>query len=212
MQIRKKYAKLLQEKNTGLIKLVPDQGCEGQEKVLKVSRQCLKYDFPGYGASYSFRINGYRIRRLADISLVKTSLIARGVFSGAIFVDLGAIPIENVDLNTPGISFLSRYSPVKTAEKALEEAKRFAIGVKKDDFIYGRGVSVNNNNTFAMRSIAYRGTYLRSEEGVAYNELDFDKRKDVIVIFRIVDVQIDGTVTIVWKLLWESKSPKLKIN
>ena len=62
-----------------------------------------------------------------------------------------------------------------------------------------------------MRSIAYRGKFRRAEAGVVYNELDFDKRRDIIVVFKIVDVEPDGSATIVWRMLRESKSPKLKI-
>lgn len=209
---RKEYAEFLRSKKTGLFKLVPDRGCEVGGKVLTASPECLNLNFPGGGASYSFRLNAYRIRRLADVTLVKKSLIARGVLNGAIFVSLGGVPIEDVGLETPGLAFLSEYRPVKTAEAAFEEAKRFAKGVRKDGFVYGRGVHVSNRSTFAMRSIAYRGKYLRSEAGVVYDELDFDRRRDVIVVFRIIDVEDDGTATIVYKVLRESRSRKLKIS
>ncbi|NNE98335.1 MAG: hypothetical protein HKN25_04860 [Pyrinomonadaceae bacterium] len=209
---QKKYAEFLSQKRTGLIKLVPFQGCGEKAKVISVSPKCLKYDFPGSGSSYSFRLGSYRIRRLADITYFKKSLIARGVLNGAIFVALGDVPIENVGLKTPGVGFLSRYKPVKTPHAAMEAAKRFAQGVKRDGFIYGRGVHVGDQNTFVMRSIAYRGKFLRSEAGVVYNELDFDKRRDIVVAFRIEKVEKDGSATIVWKILRESKSPKLKID
>ncbi len=208
---RHQYAKLLRQKKTGLFKLIPDQGCSGQGKIVNISPKCLKYNFPGAGASYSFRLKTYRIGRLADISFIKNSLVARGVFNGAIFVGLGDTPVEKVSLNTPGLSFLSNYRPVKKAQDAMEAARRFAKGVKKDGHIYGRGVHVKKNKTFAMRSIAYRGEFVRSESGVQYNELNFDKRRDIIVAFRIIDVDEDGSATIVWKILRESKSPKLKV-
>jgi len=208
---RQQYAKFLREKKTGLFKLIPDQGCEGHGKVINVAPNCLKYNFPGAGASYSFRLSTYRIGRLADLTFVKKSLIARGVFSGAIFVELGDIPIKNVGLDTPGLKFLSKYKPVKSATDAMNAARRFAKGVKKDGFVYGRGVYVSKQNTFAMRSIAYRGKFIRSFSGYQYNELGFDKRRDIIVVFRIVDVDYNGSATIVWKILRETKSPKLKI-
>ena len=206
-----KYSTFLKEKDTGLIKLIPDQGCEGDGKVVNASPECLKYKFPGAGSSYSFRLGTYRIRRLADITLVKNSLSTRSVFNGAIFVELGDMPIEDVTLETPQIVYLAEYKPVKNSKQALEAARRFAGGVRKNGFIYGRGVFANKGSTFAMRSIAYRGKFHRAEEGVVYNELEFDKRRDVIVAFRIVDVEPNGTATIVWKVLRESKSPKLKI-
>ncbi|MDH3528571.1 MAG: hypothetical protein OEQ28_03310 [Acidobacteriota bacterium] len=207
---RQKYSDLLNEKNTGLFKLIPEFGCGEDERVVDASPDCSKYQFPGTGSSYSFRLGSHRLRRLADVTYIETSLIARGVFSGAIFVELGDVPIEEVHLNTPGLRYLAEYLPVDTATEAMEAAKRFANGVSRDGFIYGRGVFVTEGNTFAMRSIAYRGKYLRSEAGVIYNELDFDKRRDVIVAFRIVGVEDDGAATIVWRILRDTKSPKLK--
>lgn len=206
-----KYAEFLKEKDTGIFKLIPDQGCDGEGKIVNASPECANYDFPGAGSSYSFRLQNYRIRRLADISLVKNSLSTQSVFNGAIYVVLGDIPIEEVNLNTPGLKFLQNYKPVKNSKEALEMAQTFARGVKQDGHIYGRGVFATKDNTFAMRSIAYRGKFRRSEAGVVYNELDFDKRRDIIVAFRVIDVGEDGSATIVWKILRETKAPKLKI-
>ncbi len=207
-----KYAEFLKEDESGIFKLIPDMGCEGDGDIINASPDCLKYNFPGAGSSYSFRLDSYRIRRLADITLVKNSLTTRGILNGAIFVVLGDVPIRNVTLKTPGLAFLQEYKPVKTAEEALEAAKLFAGGVKKDGHIYGRGIFATKNNTFAMRLIAYDGKFQRAEAGVVYNELDFDKRRDIIVAFRIVEVEADGSATIVWKILQESKSPKLKVD
>lgn len=209
-RFRREYSALLREKKTGLFKLVPDQGCENTAKVVNVSPECLNYDFPGAGASYSFRQEGYRIKRLSDLTLVGNTLIVGGVLNAGILVGLGDIPVEDVGLSTPGLGFLSGYKPAKSAEDALEAAKRFAGGVKNDGHAYGLGVYVRENNTFAMRSIAYRGKHMRTESGVPYNELDFDRRRDIIVVFRIVELEDDGTATIVWKILRDSKSPKLK--
>ncbi|NNE67969.1 MAG: hypothetical protein HKN33_15505 [Pyrinomonadaceae bacterium] len=205
-----RYSEFLKNDDAGIFRLIPDQGCD-QKGSVSAAPKCLKYNFPGAGSSYSFRLGSYRLRRLADISYFRTTILTRGVLSGAIFVALGDIPVEAVTLETRGISFLSEYKPAKTAEKALEAAKRFAKGVKNGGFVYGRGVYATPNTTFAMRLIAYRGKYLRVEDGVKYNELDFDKRRDIIVTFRVLDVDRDGTATIVWKILRESKAPKIKM-
>ena len=62
-----------------------------------------------------------------------------------------------------------------------------------------------------MRSIAYRGNYYRAIDGFLYDELDFDKRKDVTVAFRIIR-RDEESVTIIWKQLVEKDSPKVKRN
>ena len=60
-----------------------------------------------------------------------------------------------------------------------------------------------------MRSIAYKGSYYRAIDGFLYDELDFDKRKDVTVAFRIIR-RDEESVTIIWKQLAEKDSPKVK--
>ena len=207
-----KYSNFLRAKNTGITKLVPFSGCGEAGKVVDVSEPCQKYAFPGHGSSYSFRAGAYRIRQLADITLYKNSLITRGVMAGVIYVELGNVPLENVTLKTKGMPFLADYRPEETPEDAVVASRRFAKGVDKDGFYYGRGVYVTPNSTFAMRSIAYRGKFFRREEGVEYNELEFDRRRDIIVAVRILEVEKDGAITIAWKILRDQKSPKLEIK
>jgi hypothetical protein len=71
---------------------------------------------------------------------------------------------------------------------------------------------VADNTTYALRSIAYQGTIMRSIQTLTYNELDVDKRRDVIVVFRVVKRDADGSVTILWKELSNKNAPKLKEN
>jgi hypothetical protein len=49
----------------------------------------------------------------------------------------------------------------------------------------------------------------RAVRGISYNELDFDKRRDVIVAFRVVRMDPDGSISILWKQLADGESPKL---
>jgi hypothetical protein len=53
---------------------------------------------------------------------------------------------------------------------------------------------------------------LRSIDGITYNELDYDKRRDVIVAFRVVDRDGTGNLTLLWKKLRDTGSPTLRIR
>ena len=209
-ELRRKYGSLLSDKSAGIIRLLPTSACSKDGKVVSTSDKCLKYPFPGAGASYSFRFRNYRIRRLADLTLVGNALIARGVLTGAIFVELGHIPLEQLTLDSPGVGYLVDYKPVSTATEALDSARMYAKGVENGGFLYGRGVYFSEGTTVVLRSIAYRGQYLRSVAGIVYNELDFDKRRDVIVAFKVVRVAGDGSVTLLYKILSDRKAQKLK--
>ena len=83
-------------------------------------------------------------------------------------------------------------------------------GIISDGFLYRRGLYVAENATFALRSVAYSGKYYRAVKNLTYNEFDYDKRKDVIIVFRIVERDEAGNVTILWKQLQEKDAPEVK--
>jgi hypothetical protein len=85
-----------------------------------------------------------------------------------------------------------------------------AHGVERDGYLYSRSLTANENTTYAVRAIAYRGRVLRAVKGVSYNELDFDKRRDIIVAFRIVQKEPDGSISILWNQLSDNEAPKMK--
>lgn len=205
-----RYAAFLRQPNTGLTKLIDDKGCSENTKVVVATDDCLKYTMPGAGSSFSFRTETYRIPRLADLTYADKSFQASGVLLHGIFVNIGNIPLENVDLQTKGLKFLVDFLPEPEYEKNKSVDTQLTEGVVNDGFLYRRGLFIVENTTFALRSIAYGGKSPRSIKGLAYNEFDYDKRKDVIVVFRIVEKDADGNVTILWKQLQEKDSPKIR--
>jgi len=205
-----KYATFLKQSNTGLTKLINDKGCSENAKIVVATENCLTYSMPGAGSSFSFRTQNYRISRLADITFTDNSFQASGVRLHGIFVNIGDVSIEKVDLQTKGLKFLQDIQPETDFEKSKLIDLEFTNGVKEDGFLYRRGLYLAENTTFALRSIAYAGKYLRAVGGVTYNEFEFDKRKDVIVVFRVVDKDAEGNVTILWKKLREKDAPTIK--
>lgn len=204
----KKYADFLQQSGMGLIKLVVDLGCAEDTRIVVATPECLKYTMPGAGSSYSFRTENYRIRRLADIIYIDNSFQSAGVLLQGIFVKIGDVPLENVNLQTKGLKFLVNFQPEPNREKVRELDRKLSEGIISDGFQYRRGLSVTENTTYVLRSIAYNGLYQGTAEGMAYNELDFDKRQDIIVAFRVVRRDSDGSVTILWKELQRKDPPK----
>ncbi len=210
VQDLRKYKSFLNNSDTGLIKLINDAGCSENTKIVVATNDCLKYSFPGAGSSFSFRTDSYRLRRLADLTFTENSFQATGNFLIGIFVNIGDVPIDKVSLNTTGVKFLREFKPPVEYEKAVLIDKALARGLKNNGFIYRRALYARENTTFVLRSIAYRGKSFRALRGLTYNELDFDKRRDITVAFRIVRMHADGSVSILWKKLSDQKAPKLK--
>jgi len=207
------YVDFLRQPNTGIIKLNADTQCgENAGVVVAASENCLQYKMPGAGTAFSFRVQSYRIPRLADLVLAKDVLKTDGILQHGIIVYLGDIPLEDVTTETKGLKYLVNFEPVKTNTEFLKIDNELNNGVKADGFVYRLGFYVTDKATFALRSIAYEGNFYRSVGGVVYDEFDFDKRKDTLVVFRIVEKDANGNITILWKMLSKRNAPGLKFE
>lgn len=207
-----RYAFFLRQPETGIIKLNSDSSCAENSKVLAARENCLPYSMPGAGTAYSFRAESHRIPRLADLILSKNMLKTDGILQQGIMVNLGDIPLEEVTLQTRGLKYLVDFEPLSDVESLSKFERELSQGVKADGFVYGFGVYVKEQTTFALRSIAYKGKFMLSVNGLTYNEMDFDKRKDVLVAFRIIELERNGNITILWKLLARKDAPTWKIK
>jgi hypothetical protein len=205
-----KFDEFLRGDNTGLFKLLVDVGCAGNPNIVVAKEKCLKFTMPGAGNSYSFRTNNYRIRHLADLTFSGKNFYVSGVLMHGIMVNIGDVPLENVTLQTDGLKFLNEFQPTDDFEKAKVLDQQFVNGVTKDGFFYSRTLASLENTTYILRSIAYDGRIMRTVRGIPYNELDFDKRKDITVAFRVVSLDGDGSLTILWKELSRKDAPKFK--
>lgn len=202
-----KYASFLRQPDTGIVKLHGDSSCAENPKVLAAKENCVQYSMPGAGTAYSFRVESHRVPHLADLILSKNVLKTDGVLQQGMMVSLGDVPLEEVTLQTKGLKYLVAFEPFSDAESLSEFDRQLSTGVKSDGFVYGMGVYVKEQATFALRSVAYRGKFMRSVNGISYNEMDFDKRRDIVVAFRILEQDANGNVTILWKMLSSKDAP-----
>ena len=205
-----RYASLLRDEGTGVIRLAPDVGCVFSERIVSVKEECLKFSFPGAGNSFSFRTEGYRLRHLADITYTKDKLRMTGIFMHSIAVELGDVAIESASLTTPGMKFLTDFQPSTSAEDVGQVDGLLNRGITSGNFVYSKAVDPGLDRTYALRAVAYRGKVVRAAGGIGYNELDYDKRRDVIVVFRIVEMDKDG-ITLVWRKLSDAEPPRIKM-
>jgi len=211
-ELYSKYAEILKQPRTGLLKLISDAGCTSDVNIITVSPACLQYSMPGAGNSYSFRIQDYRIRRLSDIALAKDRLEVSGQMSHGILVELGRIDLRKVSMSSAEAVFLINFRTARDLESAQDIEQRLAKGLESGGSHYQSSLDVKLDSTYLMRSIAYRGTYLRSYEGKVFNEFDFDKRADIIVAFTVIERAQDGSITLLWRELSRKTSPALKLS
>ena len=205
-----KFDEFLKQPRTGLIKLVPEKNCGSDGKVTSASPECLKYPIPGAGSSYSFRIDNYRLARLADLNYTGKAFRAFGVLTHGILASLGDVPLEQVNLQSNSVAQLMQLEPASNFKEAEEFALKLDKGVQNNEFTYRNILPATENTTYLLRSIAYKGNSVQSIQGVTFDEMELDKRKEVVVAFRVIRRDEDGTVTLLWKELASKNSPKLK--
>ncbi|MGE3465415.1 MAG: hypothetical protein AB7J13_00660 [Pyrinomonadaceae bacterium] len=207
-----RYAGFLKEENTGIIKLSSSSQCISTTDVVVASEDCIAFTMPGAGTSYSFRTSSYRLPRLADVILFQNVFKTGGVLQQVIMAEIGDIAIEGVTLQTKGMKYLTELKPVRNSDEFMRFDAEITKGIEAGGLLYRKGHPVKENSTYILRSIAYRGNYTRTIEGISYDELAFDKRRDVIVAFRVIDQDPAGHITILWRRLKDVEAPKLKIT
>ena len=205
-----KYSRILKRGRSGLIKLMPDLGCD--ELTLQAARspKCDLYTVPGGGSAFSFRTGTHRLWLLADLVFDGRNFIAFGQFSQGFMTQLPLGSIEDVNPRSEGVRFISDFVPANQQQAVSKQNLQFVTGVTDGNFTYAKILPATEGGVYVLRSIAYRGRVIReSLGGVLYNELDFDTRRDVIVAFHVVRRSPDGSVTLLWKELRRKEAPKM---
>ena len=123
---------------------------------------------------------------------------------------LGDLPLESVSLSNDGMKFLLNYRPAVNNDEVLSKTEELAKGLRADNYTYAKTAPVLENMTYAIRVIAYRGKIMHPlGKNYFYNELEGDKRVDLIGVFRITRRE-DGNLTLLWKELQRKGAPKIK--
>jgi hypothetical protein len=182
------HAAFLSQPDTGLIRLLPRELYDSE--TYKKNKKTIT--MRGGGAYYSFSRRTHEYGFGSDIQLSSDHLSVG--FAGAdygMLVNLGEVGLDEITLEHPRGGFISSYNPSSQEPKARLEARQFAgKGITVDDVEYRNRVPVKVNNTYLLRSIGYRVS-------------------DVLVAFKVVRQDTDGSVILAWKLLKKYPVPTL---
>jgi len=181
-------AEFLRQPDTGLIRLLP------RDVYDVVYRTSTGLAINGGGAYYSFTRLTHEYGQGSDIELDHNYLSVG--FAGAdygMLLNLGDIPLEEVSLEIPRALFISTYQPPTLETEVRTEQRRFGTGVLSDNVEYKNRLPLATNKTYLLRSISF-------------------DRSDVLVAFRVIRKDPDGSTIIVWKLLKKYPKPELARN
>lgn len=195
-QDRSDHATFLKQGNTGLIRLLPSRS--GDEKIVR-----------GGGSYYSFHFLSHEYGRGTDLELVRPLILTPGYvpakgsessldrlmvgFAGADFgmlTNLGDVPLDEITLQDQRTRYLAAYKPPTSDPEARCEFHRFRTGETIEGRLFKSSLPVQAGATYLLRSINYG-------------------ESDVLVAFRVVRRDDDGSVIIAWKLLADFRSRHL---
>ncbi|HEY0726639.1 MAG TPA: hypothetical protein VGD38_01130 [Pyrinomonadaceae bacterium] len=148
-------------------------------------------DVRGGGAFYSFTQGTHEYGYATDVTLDQGKF---GVgFYGASYgflTDLGNVELETIDLDTPAVKPLAAYKPVYLEADARRESRRFGQGDQIDGVTVKSRVPMQLNSTYVLRAVNY-------------------DEADVLVAFKVVDIDSDGSALLLWKRLKRYSTPQL---
>jgi len=175
----KKYSQFLAQPHTGLCRLLPRETYDG----MLLTR--------GSGSYYSFSESTNEYGNGTQIGLEQGTL--KSMFAGAnigVMVSLGDLALENVDADQDGVRYLAAIAAPVREPDAREWQRRAGAGFAADGVSYKSTLPATVNGTYVVRSIQFN-------------------RADVLVAFRVVRQDADGSVTLLWKILKQFPTPQL---
>jgi len=187
-----RFKEILRQPDTGIIRLIPFTYEFPAMTVAAGPNSRNAVPIIGGGAFYSFMKNTHVQSRWSDIQLRDNHLLS-GFSGGALglMVQIGDTPIESVTAKSPGVDFLVNMVPPTTYQEATDQSKRNSEGFIVNSLTYRSFLSVAVDVTYALRSITY-------------------ERSDMVIAFRIIRRDEDGSVTLLWKNLQKLQGPRLK--
>ena len=176
---RARFAEFLSQRDTGLARLMPREKYR-DELTLREG-----------GAYYSFTRLSNSYNDDPQIGLEQGSLSTG--FAGADFgfvTSLGDAPLEAVGLASEAVAYLAEFVAPAPEPLAREQQRRTGAGFIDAGHTYRRSLPAVINHTYILRSISY-------------------DRFDVLVAFRVVRKDTDGSLVLLWKKLKEFPTPFL---
>lgn len=177
---RKAYAEFLAHPDTGLARLLPREKW-GNKLTVK-----------GGGAYYSFTLRSNEYGRSTEIGLEQEQFQVG--FYGASFgfmTDLGDVPLETVSAETEAVRFMAAFEAPSIEAEARMAARQFHPVRHEGQWKYVTSLYATPGRTYAVRSIDYR-------------------ESDVLVAFRAVRKDDDGSFILLWKILQKYPKPSLQ--
>lgn len=205
----KKYESFLKDGKTGLARLFLDLNCdEGKTVTVEELKRCGDViPVKGGGSYYSFRVgtNAGFLRDWWDLHFVNENFRVGNDSVQAVIAQIGDIDLEAVNLNSMALTFLKKHKAKKTLQEIKKQNKVLEKGIESNGFTYSNLAPVKLNSTYVMRSTAYFIDDVRTIKIDDFNDSNrfygSGRGMDVILVFKVVGREADGSLILLWKEL-----------
>ncbi|HEX7772676.1 MAG TPA: hypothetical protein VF435_09665, partial [Pyrinomonadaceae bacterium] len=177
-------ASFLSQPQTGIIRLMPRETYDGNAKRALAIR--------GGGAYYSFVRKTHEYGFGSDIELAQEQLSAG--FAGAdygMLLNLGDVPLEQVASDHAATRALLDYTPPVKEPEVRAVQRKLWQGIELSGITFKNRIPAKVANTYLLRSISV-------------------DRSDIMVVFRVVRQDTDGSLILVYKVLKTFPKPTME--
>jgi hypothetical protein len=188
-----KFSAFLKLSDTGIIKLFEYPHCNAN--LIDVSdEKCLEaIRIVGNASLYSFKSKSYTDYQNRNLFFFNGKF---SVFNGnsGLITDFGDVEIEKLDKDSSQIKALKTLKLGKSESEITEQNKKFLKGIEIDGQIYKNIALFKLNSTYALRSLKYFRQFLFAPSKNI-------KLEEIVVVFKVVNKNDDGSVTLIWREL-----------
>jgi hypothetical protein len=176
------FADFLRQPDTGLARLLP------RERFDHPSIMPLR----GGDAFYSFNKTSHEPSPFTDI-VFQGSRFWVGVTGRtyALMTEQGKTPLEQLTIDNAAVRFLRDLVPPASYQDFLREMEKNTEGFEVGGNLYKTFLPARLNSTYVLRSTLYNSA-------------------DTVIAFRVVELDADGSATLLWKRLYKLTPKKLK--
>jgi hypothetical protein len=196
-----KYRQFLDAPNTGIVKILPNPKCDLRIFDANDLKCAQALPIVGMGSSYSFSEKSHTKPSRVDISFTDNYL-STGFTDNllGLIVQMDDADLNSIGLDTQEIKLLNGFVPSKSFSENNKKRGLFSNGFRYKGRAYSSRALAGVGKTYALRSINYyRIRYFR---WVDY----FD---DITLVLRIVEIDPDGALTLIWKELKKDSKVRL---
>lgn len=228
-----KFAGLLKDNEYNLARLYPDLNCYNGNiiSINKIDKCAESLPLIGNGSYYSFRLKtnvnqkwdnvvGRMLKaQWADIRFINGELVVGSEIVQGLIADFGNKNFDEITSDSLEVKSLKDFSVEKELSNFEAQKSVIASGIQIGGQIYKSSISVKPETLYVLRSVAFRlkTSTIRWEypdKSKPAKTLDFydalDWRLDMIVAFKVVGIEKDGSLIILWKELKRKNSPYLE--